>query len=406
MEKSIQNLFSNFSPVSDKEWEEKVLKDLKGKSLESLNWQLEDGIAIKPYYRQSDLKASDVLSLPTKKGDWLIAENFEVNEGVTGTKTCNKLLISALSGGVEAPVVNIDHVIDRKQFKTLLKGIHAEMITLGFSGLFPEADPIGFLKLIIEEVASSGKPQSKFNGNLQLDPIGFFIENGEWYDNQAADFDHLASAIRLMDQKLRSYKLIQVNMHLMHNQRAEITRELAVAIATGSEYMTQLISRGLTPDHAARRIAFSVSVGNAYFPQMAKIRALKSLWRKVLQAYGCKAVNTTYVRASTSVAQQAEDQYTNMISATSSAMAAVLGGVDSLTVMPSDEAHGNPDDFSRRIARNVQHLLREESHLGKVQNPVEGSYYIEIMTRKLMEVAWEKFQKIEGNGGLLTFLSA
>ncbi|MEO1437513.1 MAG: methylmalonyl-CoA mutase family protein [Bacteroidota bacterium] len=214
----------------------------------------------------------------------------------------------------------------------------------------------------------------------------------------------MLNAIEFADTAFPKARLIKVSGHFLHNNQNSLARELAFLAAFASEYLNQLTERGLSPDKVASRMFFSISVGGQFFVELAKIRALKLLWTAIQRAYGIDSPESAVIHVVTSSKTQVEDQNTNMISATTEALSAVLGGIHSLDVLPANVRQETPTKFTRRIARNVQHLMKSESHLDWVDDPAAGSYYLENLTTQLANVAWSKFQKLEASGGVLEFM--
>jgi methylmalonyl-CoA mutase len=190
-----------------------------------------------------------------------------------------------------------------------------------------------------------------------------------------------------------------------HHAGATIVQELGVVLAIASEYLAETDEAERTS--AANSLIFRISAGPLYFPEIAKFRAIRILWKNLLRTYGIDENTPPYVHTETTFQNKAEaDPYNNMIRVTTEAMAAALGGVDSLTVHPYDASFQKPDQFSARIARNVHHILREEAHIAKVADPSAGSYYIEQLTNQIAAEAWTFFRSIENKGGFVKSLES
>jgi methylmalonyl-CoA mutase len=178
---------------------------------------------------------------------------------------------------------------------------------------------------------------------------------------------------------------------------------MAFSLAVGAEYLDKLTEKGLTIDEIAPKMRFNVAVGQNYFMEMAKMRAYRLLWANIVKAYGGKEENAKmHIHATNAeLGMSLYDAYVNMLRTTTGTMSAVLGGVDSFTVMPFDAPFELPTDFADRIARNQQLILKEEAHFDKVADPAAGSYYIENLTESLAAAAWDLFNKIQDEGGYL-----
>src|SRR5699024_9635029 len=195
---------------------------------------------------------------------------------------------------------------------------------------------------------------------------------------------------------------LSIDGGLYHHSGATIVQELGYALAAASEYLAILTDSGTSPSDAAAMLNFTFAVGSAYFPEIAKLRAARLLWNNLLEAYGADPdANPAYLHAQSSEWNKTlYDPYTNLLRTSTESMAAAIAGCDALTILPFDRHFRQPDAFSRRIARNQQLILREESFMDKVADPAAGSYYIEQLTDQIGKQAWTIFQNIEKEGGL------
>jgi len=398
-------LFSEFEPISTEDWWAKIEQDLKGKPLDSLDWQPEEGLTLKPFYRKEDIEHIQTPISSKPDNNWQIQEEIEVADGVTAAKKANKKALSILMQGVTSVNFTLDNVLAEKDFATLLKGVHPNMISLYFGGLFTESEPGTVLEYFTTFLKKNKIKNGDLRGGVLVDPVGFFVDTGEYYETYEEDMMELEGALLLVMERLPNFTVINVDTSTFHNQGTEVAQELAIALSIGSEYLTRLTEFETEPETVARHTQFTFCAANSYFVEMAKLRAFRLLWNEVQKAYGITAPVPARIHAKTSLRTQTEDTHTNMIHATTEAMSAILGGADYLTVQPADLVLGQPDDFTHRIARNVQHILKHESYFDRVADPAAGSYYIETLTKKLAELAWQKFQKMEANGGIVEFMS-
>ncbi len=197
---------------------------------------------------------------------------------------------------------------------------------------------------------------------------------------------------------------ICVQGNLYHNSGASATQELACIISTAVCYIEQMKERGISPGEVLPHMRVSLSVGSDYFMEIAKIRAARLLWSKMAGAYGVEDA-TVFIHARTSLWNKTSyDAHSNMLRVTSEAFAAVVAGVDGMHIGPFDEVAGATDEFSRRVARNVHIILREECGLDQVIDPAGGSNYIEWLTDQIAGKAWGLFQQVETDGGMLVAL--
>ncbi|MDE5744367.1 MAG: methylmalonyl-CoA mutase small subunit, partial [Paramuribaculum sp.] len=198
-------------------------------------------------------------------------------------------------------------------------------------------------------------------------------------------------------------KVLAVDSVMLSDAGAYIFQELGYALAWGAEWMTLLTEAGVSADEVAAKIKFNMGISSNYFMELAKFRAARMLWAQIAHQFGAsKEAAKMAVHATTSRFNQTiYDAHVNLLRSQTECMSAALAGVDSITVTPFDTPYENPDDFSERIARNQQFLLKEESHLDKVVDPAGGSYYVETLTVSIAAEAWKLFLEIEDKGGFL-----
>ncbi len=254
----------------------------------------------------------------------------------------------------------------------------------------------------------------KLQGSINCDPIDRMLRKGRDYE-KAEIIAKLKSVIENISA-LPFYRVIGVNAIDLNNAGAHISQELGYALSWGNEYLASLVEAGVDTSLAAKKIKFNFGVGGNYFMEIAKFRAARLLWAKIVAAYKpvcrvkdckntpadgtCLCAAKMKIHAETSSYNKTiYDANVNMLRTQTEAMSATLGGVDSLTVNPYDNTFKTSDDFSERIARNQQLLLKEESHFDKVVDPGAGSYYIETLTASIAEQAWKVFLEVEEQGG-------
>jgi methylmalonyl-CoA mutase len=219
-----------------------------------------------------------------------------------------------------------------------------------------------------------------------------------------------------LDEKYPNLHLLAVNGIHFNNAGASIVQELGFSLAIGAEYMTRLTDLGVDSALVAKKIRFNFGVGGNYFMELAKLRAARMLWANIVKAYNpvctceestgkgdfCTCAAKMYAHCETSTWNKTiYDPYVNLLRTQTEAMSAVLGGTDSLTVLPFDAIYEQPTAFAERIARNQQALLKEEVHLDKIADPAAGSYYIETLTASIAEQAWKLFLKVQDQGGFM-----
>jgi methylmalonyl-CoA mutase len=377
--KSTADLFAGFPPVSKQEWLDRIAKDLKGKPLEDLYWHLSDALIVDPFGHPDDLQGIPEISV-RQSGGWEICEQIDTADPAAA----NKQALEALQFGAEGLYFHL-HSLDSAVFDQVFAGIHPDFIGLHFSTADWHQLPSGGVLAKLHYLADAKAVQTDaLRGSIGYDPLAL---------PGIRDWRYLTDVAGYAAGQFPKFRTIGVGGEST-GAPATIPDELAAMLFKGHTYVQKLTKHGLSPADAAAQLTFSMQVGKSYFPEIAKLRAFRLLWLNVMKAWG--AVADPVVAVSFAPNAYTDDPYNNMIRATTMAMSAVLGGADRLTVLPSDAGHESPEpasrQFSRRIARNVQHLLKMESGLDEIADPAAGSYYIEKLTRQLATVAWSRFQ--------------
>ncbi|NRA50169.1 MAG: hypothetical protein HRU12_13630 [Phaeodactylibacter sp.] len=381
----MKNLLEEFPAVDKATWVAKVEKDLKGKPLEDLFWHLGEELKIAPFYHPEDFQNQNTAPLLAgrRDNDWEIGEYINVYEDV---KTANQELLEGLNGGVQAPLFRLFQPLDADRLSQLLEGVAPEMVTLNFSEHYTEKVPNQLFGLLTAWYKEKGVTNEHANFTIDFDPILDFSE---------PPVSILADLIRTCTDQWALSRPLQVNAKTFHGGPEQVVEELALTMAKGAEYLALLTDAGLDANTINQHMQFGIAISKSYFVEIAKFRALRLLWSNILKGYGVKG-KQPFVVGHFAQESQDENPNSNMIRASTQAMSAVIGGIDRLYVLPSNTAQKEPDTpFSRRVARNLQHLLKMESHLDRVIDPGAGSYYIEKLTREIADRAWNRFQELE-----------
>ena len=406
-----EKLFSEFAPVSTEEWMAKITADLKGVPFEKkLVWKTGEGFNVNPFYRAEDIEGLKTTeSLPgefpyvrgTKKdNDWKVRQNIEV----CCFKGANEKALDLLTKGVTSLgfIIKGDEV-NEENITTLLEGICPASVELNFNICNCKAEKL--IGILADYFKGKGGDAEKCSGSVNYDafkkPLVKGKENSEWVEG--------AAAVLKAGQALPNYRVLAVNAFLFNNAGAYISQELGYALAWGNELMAKLTEAGFTADEVAKKIKFNFGISSNYFMEIAKFRAARWLWAEIVAAYkpACACACKMHVHAQTSEWNMTVyDAHVNLLRSQTEAMSAALAGVDSITVRPFDKIYQTPDDFSERIARNQQLLLKEECHLDKVVDPSAGSYYVEVLTNSLADVAWKLFLEVEEKGGFSVAVNA
>jgi methylmalonyl-CoA mutase len=408
-EKSREKLFKEFPPVATSEWEEKIREDLKGTHPEKLVWQTPDGIPVRPFYRREDIRELNFINrnageypyvrgYRTKTNDWEITQDIIVNS----FHDANQQALSLLGKGVNTPrFILKSKLSELNQLDELLRDIDLQDVPVMFS--LPDNE-YSLLKLIAELAKKKGIDPAGIKGSVDLDPLGHLFRTGNFWKDSEADMLTVKDAISFGVKHLPAFRILAVTPEIFHNAGASICQELALAMASGTEYLSELTDMGLSPVEIASKLSFRFAVGSEYFPEIAKLRSARMLWAVITDSFAPGQTGTCKMRIDCSTSswnQSLNGQYNNLLRGTTQAMSAVFGGADSLMVLPFDNASGNRGEFSERLARNIQLIMREEAYFNKVIDPGAGSYYIENLTYKISENAWKLFLDIENAGGIV-----
>ena len=410
-----ERLFDQFPPVTTKEWLDKINSDLKGTDFnKKLVWKTNEGFDVKPFYRMEDVEnLMYINTLPDQSpylrgtkinnNNWLIRQNIEV----TNYSIANRKALTILMRGIDSLgfIISDPESINEKNFDLLLERIFLEGVELNF---LTNGKAREIIDLIINCVKKSYSDPNKIRGAIEADPLSRLMLNGTLCIPPEEGFDYLASVVNSA-ASLPHLRVIHLNASNFNNAGADIVQELAFGISMGNEYMAQLTQRGISSDMAASKIRFSFGTGSNYFPEIAKLRAARVLWSVVANGFQVAREENLKMDIHCVTSEWNKtvyDPYVNMLRTQTEAMSAILGGADSLTVEPFDKVFRQPDEFSERIARNQQLILKEEAYFDKVADPAAGSYYIENLTNLIAENAWKLFLEIEDQGGFLACLKS
>ncbi|WP_066220390.1 methylmalonyl-CoA mutase subunit beta [Formosa haliotis] len=376
------NLFDEFDPVSAKAWKQKIQFDLKGADYNNtLIWNSNEGIHVKPFYTNEDLKSPSYTS-NTNSLPFNITQSIFVNS----EEKSNLAALNALQNGAEALHFIISNTTCK--LERLFESIDLHLTPIYFELQFCSADFV----IKLDQIAS--KNNALFYVNF--DSIGHLAETGNWYTTLQSDHKTLESILKTC-RHLKSN--VSVNMALYQNAGANITQQLAYSLAHANEYLN------LFAQHIKSRITFKVAIGSNYFFEIAKLRALRMLWKTVAQTYNLSP-DCHIIAFPTKRNKTLYDVNTNMLRTTTECMSAILGGADSVCNLAFDAVFHKNNAFGERISRNQLIILKEESAFGAVNNPADGSYYIETLTLQLAEQALDLFKDLEANGGFLKALKA
>jgi methylmalonyl-CoA mutase len=426
------DLKKDFPVPSFEEWKKQVEKDLKGESFDKkLTTNTYEGINLQPIYTQQDveelpqthtfpgfehfLRGSNFSGYNGRA--WEIAQEYnqalpeDLNEALKydldrGLNSINIVLDNPTQLGLDADQSKSGEVGNGglsisgvRKMQVLFKDIDLTNQPININGGF-SALPITLLfKAYADETRTS---LMNIKGSITSDPYEYLLTKGELPISTKQIFDEIKLAAELMIKSNSPVKTIGVSGMAFNNSGASALQELAFTLAAAVEYLQEMIDRGLKADDAAKRMKFTFGIGSFYFMEIAKLRAARMLWNKILEAYGVKEENRkVFIHGKTAQFNQTYfDPYVNMLRTTIETFSAIAGGADSIHTNPFDETFNDSSSFSRRIARNTQIILKEESHLDQVIDPAGGSYFVEKLTDDIAKAAWKLFQTVEDNGGM------
>ncbi len=410
-----EKLFDKFPPVSTAEWMKKIHSDLKGMDFnKKLVWKTNEGFDLMPFYRREDMDNIQCLSsipgeFPFVRGtkisnnNWRIRQDIEVGDYAEA----NRKALSVLMKGIDSLgfIISDPETVSKHNFNILLRDINPGAIAINFlcNGKAKE-----ILNIISGILIEKGVNFNELTGAIEADPLGRLMLNGKLCLPPAEGFNYLASLTQAA-MVFPNLRTVDIKASDFNNAGGDIVQELAFGISMGNEYLAQFTERGLNAENAASKIRFSFGIGSNYFFEIAKLRAARLLWSVVQKGYIPEngSINGMDIHCVTSRWNKTVyDPYVNMLRTQTESMSAVIGGADSLTVEPFDIVYKTPGEFSERIARNQQLILKEEAHFDKVADPAAGSYYIEKITSQIAGSAWELFIEIEEQGGFLSALKS
>ena len=404
-----EKLFNEFPPVSTETWEEVITKDLKGADYDKkLVWRTMEGFSVRPYYRIEDLKNLKHIGIapgafPFIRGtkddnDWLIRQGYCAHENL---EKANSEALKGLMAGVTSVAFCIDgnNPLSVSDFTVLLKDIELSAIEVNFEGCRCATHET--LRSFLEYAKSKGVKANQLMASFDFDPLRVLTTTGAFC---CEDFKAELKKCIDITKDYPNIRVVGVEGYAFNDAGATIVQELGFALSMGSEYMNALIDAGFSADEAASKIKFTLSVSSNYFMEIAKFRAVRMLWANIVKTYGAKSDESAkiIVHAVTSRWNMtAYDAFVNMLRGTTEAMSASLAGVHSLEVLPFDYAIREPAEFGNRVAKNIQIILKEESHFDKIADPAAGSYYIENLTASIAEQAWKLFTQVENMDGYI-----
>lgn len=375
----MKKLFHDFDPVSSKQWKQKIQFELDGADYnQTLVWNSPEDIQVRPFYHGDEFKG--IAAVHTKASQFKICQNIFVHD----LAKSNLRALDSIHRGAESIRFTIHK--ETVDIAKLLENLPLEKVAIYFNLTFLSVD---FVKKI---EAFAQKTKAKIFCNL--DPIRQLAKDGNWFaTKEKTNFETL----NLLSTATTNVSLISINGGLYQNAGANMVQQIAYSLAHANEYFNRITTINQT-------IVFEISVGSNYFFEIAKLRALRLLFNLIAKEYNhnldCHLLVSPSKRNKTIY-----DFNVNMLRTTTECMSAILGGADAVANLPYDALYHKDNEFGDRMARNQLLILKHESCFDKVDNPADGSYYIETLTNQLAEKALILFKEIEANGGFLKQLN-
>ncbi|AWB47974.1 methylmalonyl-CoA mutase [Gemmobacter aquarius] len=421
--------------MSDKmaKWQALAAKELKGQSPDALVWDTLEGIAVKPLYTAADVAGLPQLDevpgvAPFTRGvratmyagrPWTIRQYA----GFSTAEESNAFYRKALAAGQQGVSVAFDLATHRgydsdhprvvgdvgkagvaidsvEDMKVLFDGIPLEKISVSMT---MNGAVIPILANFIVTGEEQGVSRAALSGTIQNDILKEFMVRNTYIYPPEPSMRIIADIIEFTAKEMPKFNSISISGYHMQEAGANLVQELAFTLADGREYVRAAIERGMDVDDFAGRLSFFFAIGMNFFMEAAKLRAARMLWYRIMEGFGAKKVGSLMLRThcqTSGVSLQEQDPYNNVVRTAYEALAAVLGGTQSLHTNALDEAIALPTEFAARIARNTQLILQEETGITKVIDPLAGSYYVESLTNELAEKAWALMEEVEAMGGM------
>jgi methylmalonyl-CoA mutase len=416
-----------------KAWEALAARELKGAAPETLVWQTLEGIPVKPLYTEADTEGLPHLGslpgfAPFTRGvratmyagrPWTIRQYA----GFSTAEASNAFYRKALAAGQQGVSVAFDLATHRgydsdhprvvgdvgkagvaidsvEDMKVLFDGIPLEKISVSMT---MNGAVIPVLASFIVAGEEQGVPRASLSGTIQNDILKEFMVRNTYIYPPEPSMRIVADIIEYTAREMPKFNSISISGYHMQEAGANLVQELAFTLADGREYVKTAMARGMAVDDFAPRLSFFFAIGMNFFMEVAKLRAARMLWHRIMDGFGAKKPESLMLRThcqTSGVSLQEQDPYNNVIRTAYEAMAAVLGGTQSLHTNALDEAIALPTEFAARIARNTQLVLQEETGITHVVDPLAGSYYVESLTDRLASEAWKLIEEVEAMGGM------
>ncbi|MFO1140365.1 MAG: methylmalonyl-CoA mutase [Paracoccus sp. (in: a-proteobacteria)] len=415
------------------EWRKLASKELKGADPESLNWHTLEGIEVRPLYTDADTRDLPHLgSLPGiepftrgPRATMYAGRPWTIRQyaGFSTAEESNAFYRKALAAGQQGVSVAFDLATHRgydsdhprvegdvgkagvaidsvEDMKILFDGIPLDRVSVSMT---MNGAVIPILANFIVTGEEQGHDRSVLSGTIQNDILKEFMVRNTYIYPPEPSMRIIADIIEYTSNEMPKFNSISISGYHMQEAGANLVQELAYTLADGREYVRAALSAGMDVDQFAGRLSFFFAIGMNFFMEVAKLRAARLLWTRIMKEFAPKKAGSLMLRThcqTSGVSLQEQDPYNNVVRTAYEAMAAALGGTQSLHTNALDEAIALPTEFSARIARNTQLILQEETGITHVVDPLAGSYYVESLTAELADKAWALIEEVEAMGGM------
>ena len=415
------------------DWKDLASKELKDRSIDELNWETLEGLAIKPLYTSADLENLTHLDdLPGfepftrgPKATMYTGRAWTIRQyaGFSTAEESNAFYRKNLAAGQQGVSVAFD-LATHRGYDSDHPRVEGDVGKAGVAIDSVEDMKILFNKIPLDQVSVSmtmngaviptlacyivageeqGVGQKLLSGTIQNDILKEFMVRNTYVYPPEPSMRIVADIIEYTSSNMPKFNSISISGYHMQEAGANLVQELAYTLADGKEYVRTAIERGMDVDKFAGRLSFFFAIGMNFFMEAAKLRAARLLWHRIMEEFDAKDVKSKMLRThcqTSGVSLQEQDPYNNVVRTAYEALSAVLGGTQSLHTNALDEAIALPTEFSARIARNTQLILQEETGVSNVIDPLAGSYYVESLTAELADAAWDIIKEIDEMGGM------
>lgn len=396
MSKYNSNIFNEFPSFSKDDWKRLAANDLKDKDFEKLIWRTEDGIDLDPFFTKDDLPNVAIsgrtryYASPTVHEWWKYLQQIPSGD----PKNLNKKILYGLNNGAEGVLINMD-LGSYDNISPLLKDVMPAYCEISLGS---QKSGLKSLNSYFQYLSEKKVNVDLISGCLFEDPLS------DWTLLEGIDLEKACHEIKHkmeITEGASGFSVFTISSEVYKNSGATHVQELALTLSATIQYINDLVAMGISPESIMNKVRFSIAIGNNYFFEIAKLKSLRLLVEKIFSHYGVRATKIDIHAETAWWTKSVVEPHVNILRNTTEAMAAILGGCNSLTILPFELTATENEDFTNRVSRNISNILREESYFDKVLNPVSGAYFIDSLISNMMDASWKMVQEIEALGGFV-----